>query len=251
MVDRQRRRGTTEEDGVDGRSGSASRHAAVEEEPRTVEPRADASRGTASTTTETTETTREETESTPSRGGSPRRRRGAGRRVRDKSRRSVSRGFDSRRRRRRRRSRVDRLDEGRGASLDALLERARRALARVVDTRDASSTSRRECSYSKVRRLVSLCRKPSRDGVASSALSNSELDILPSWRARRNRADTAFEHFLDLVIALAEKFHATRRRGRRARHARHLRRRALRRPRPGNGDMSLIAADGRATSAFF
>ena len=100
-------------------------------------------------------------------------------------------------------------DEVAGASLDALLERARRALARVVDTRDASSTSRRECSYSKVRRLVSLCRKPSRDGVASKALSNSELDILlQPWRARRNRADTAFEHFLDLVIALAEKFHA-------------------------------------------
>ena len=100
-------------------------------------------------------------------------------------------------------------DEDAGASLDALLERARRALARVVDTRDASSTSRRECSYSKVRRLVSLCRKPSRDGVASKALSNSELDILlQPWRARRNRADTAFEHFLDLVIALAEKFHA-------------------------------------------
>ena len=99
-------------------------------------------------------------------------------------------------------------DEAAGASLDALLERARRAFARVVDTRDASSTSRRECSYSKVRRLVSLCRKPSRDGVASKALSNSELDILlQPWRARRNRADNAFEHFLDLVVALAGKFH--------------------------------------------
>jgi hypothetical protein len=100
------------------------------------------------------------------------------------------------------------LDEAAGASLDALLERARRAFARVVDTRDASSTSPRECSYSKVRRLVSLCRKPSRDGAASKALSNSELDILlQPWRARRNRADNAFEHFLDLVVALAGKFH--------------------------------------------
>ena len=161
-----------------------------------------------SESTETTEMTEtRESETGPARG-SPRRRRGD-RGASAMCRRSVSRGFDSRRRRRRRRSRVDRLGRGGGRRASTRFWSAPGARSRAWWTR--ATPPRRRVASARTAKFADWClcaeTVPRRRRV--KALSNSELDILlQPWRARRNRADTAFEHFLDLVIALAEKFHA-------------------------------------------
>ena len=123
-------------------------------------------------------------------------------------------------------------DEVAGASLDALLERARRARAR--GGRATPPRRRRECSKAKFADWC-LCagNRPARRRVQGAQQQRAPHSSSAAG-APDEIADTAFEHFLDLVIALAEKFHA-RLEGADARHARHLRR--LRRP-SRNGDMS-------------
>ena len=55
-----------------------------------------------------------------------------------------------------------------------------------------------ESSYSRVRRLLALAK----------VLSTTDLDLmLLPWKARRHRAGSGFNHFLDLVIVLAARLY--------------------------------------------
>ena len=227
VVDRQRRRGTTEEDGVDGdedvdvaeEPGPSTRERErVEEDVDEPEPRIESREETEST--ETTGTT--ESETGPAAG------------LRLASVAGSIPGGDGRRRRAR--CRVDRAsDEDAGASLDALLERARRASARarggharrLLDV--ASRVLVQQSSQIGVSVPETVPRRRRVQGAQQQRARHSSSAVARQTKSRgyRFRTFSRPRH-----RARGEVPRATRRRRRRARHARHLRRRALRRPRP-------------------
>jgi len=87
---------------------------------------------------------------------------------------------------------------GGGERLARLYNRVEACFSRVVEPGGGNSGNKlkRESSFSRVRRLLSL----------SKLLSTTNVDLtLLHWKARRHRSGSGFNHFLDLVIVLAGK----------------------------------------------